>query len=143
MVASSPPAPSGAPVSRAGTSHGRASNSGCVLVVDDEADIRETLREAVEMVGCTALLAANGADALRVLSERMPCLMILDLIMPVMTGEELLEVLRSEPALAHLPVVISTSAPQRAPAGVPVLPKPIDLRAFWDWIRQNCQCGAS
>ena len=115
----------------------------CVLVVDDEADTRETLREAVEMVGCTAVLAANGADALRLLRERKPCLMVLDLIMPVMTGEELLDILRQQSALAHLPVLISTSAPQRAPAGIPVLPKPIDLAAFWAWIRQNCHCNAS
>jgi CheY-like chemotaxis protein len=120
-----------------------ARRTSCVLVVDDEADIRETLREAVEMVGCTAVLAANGADALRLLNEQKPCLMILDLIMPVMTGEELLEILRKEPALAQLRVVISTSAPQRAPAGIPVLPKPIDLAAFWAWIRQNCQCDAA
>jgi CheY-like chemotaxis protein len=119
------------------------SQGACVLVVDDEADIRETLREAVEMVGCTAVLAANGADALKVLRDSPPCLMILDLIMPVMTGEELLEIVRQQPALAQLPVLISTSAPQRAPAGVPVLPKPIDLGAFWAWIRQNCQCGAA
>lgn len=115
----------------------------CVLVVDDEADIRETLREAVEMVGCTAVLAANGADALKLLRESTPCLMILDLIMPVMTGEELLEIVRQQPALAELPVLISTSAPQRAPAGIPVLPKPIDLGAFWAWIRRNCHCGAA
>jgi len=115
----------------------------CVLVVDDEADTRETLRKAVEMVGCTALLAANGADALRLLRERKPCLMILDLLMPVMTGEELLDILREQSALAQLPVLISTSAPQRAPAGIPVLPKPIDLAAFWAWIRQNCHCNAA
>jgi CheY-like chemotaxis protein len=116
---------------------------GCVLVVDDDADIRETLREAVEMVGCTALLATDGRDALRVLGEHRPCLVILDLLMPVMTGQELLEEMRLVPDLAQLPVLISTSAPRRAPAGVPVLPKPIDLRAFWAWIRQNCECGAA
>ena len=117
-------------------------NAPCVLVVDDEADTRESLREAVEMAGCTAMLAANGADALKLLRERRPCLMILDLNMPVMTGEELLAILHEQPLLAQLPVVISTSAPQRAPAGIPVLPKPIDLAAFWAWIRQNCRCGA-
>jgi two-component system, chemotaxis family, chemotaxis protein CheY len=116
---------------------------GCVLVVDDDADIRETLREAVEMVGCTALLATDGRDALRVLGEHRPCLVILDLLMPVMTGQELLEEMRLVPDLAQLPVLISTSAPRRAPAGVPVLPKPIDLRAFWAWIRQHCECGAA
>jgi len=115
----------------------------CVLVVDDEADIRETLREAVEMLGCTAALAASGADALELLRESRPCLMIVDLVMPVMTGEELLAIVRQQPALAQLPVLISSSAPQRAPAGVPVLPKPIDLGAFWAWIRQNCHCGSA
>jgi len=69
--------------------------------------------------------------------------MILDLNMPVMTGEELLAVLHGQPSLAQLPVIISTSAPQRAPAGIPVLPKPIDLAAFWAWIRQNCRCGTA
>jgi CheY-like chemotaxis protein len=137
MTASHASSKSGAPGSPA--SNGEA----CVLVVDDEADIRETLREAVEMVGCTAVLAANGADALELLRARTPCLMILDLIMPVMTGEELLAIVRQQPAFAHLPVLISTSAPQRAPAGVPVLPKPIDLGAFWAWIRENCRCGSA
>lgn len=115
----------------------------CVLVVDDDADIRETLREAVEMVGCRALLATDGRDALRVLGEHRPCLIVLDLLMPVMTGQELLEQMRLQPELAQLPVLVSTSAPRRAPAGVPVLPKPIDLRALWAWIRQHCQCGAT
>ena len=120
-----------------------AASKNCILVVDDDEDIRETLREAVEMVGCTALLAKDGSDALRVLGQHRPCLIILDLIMPIMTGEELLQAMRLQPELAQLPVVVSTSAPRRAPAGVPVLAKPIDLRAFWDCIRQNCDCRSA
>jgi CheY-like chemotaxis protein len=112
-----------------------------VLVVDDEEDIRETLREVVEMGGSSAMVAANGADALTLLAERRPCLIILDLLMPVMTGIELLEELRRRPALADLRVVISTSAPERAPAGVPVLTKPVSLHAVWDWMRR-CDCIA-
>jgi two-component system, chemotaxis family, chemotaxis protein CheY len=112
----------------------------CVLVVDDEEDIRETLREAIEMIGCTAIMAANGADALRMLETRRPCLIILDLLMPVMTGQEMLEAMRNEPKLAALPVLLSTSAPQHAPAGVPILPKPINIHAFWDFLRRNCAC---
>lgn len=111
------------------------------MIVDDERDIRETLREAIEMAGCKALLASNGADALAMLAHHRPCVVIVDLSMPVMTGQELLEVLRREPTFATLNVVISTSAPRRAPTGVPVLPKPIDLSAFWDSIRQNCRCA--
>ena len=117
-------------------------NQRSVMIVDDEVDIRETLREAIEMAGCKALLAANGADALELLAQHRPCVIIIDLAMPVMTGQELLEILRREPAFAALRVVVSTSAPRRAPPGVAVLPKPIDLSAFWDAIHQNCRCAA-
>jgi len=117
--------------------------NGCVLVVDDEEDIRETLREVVEMGGCEAIVAANGADGLQLLAKRRPCLIILDLLMPVMSGEEMLEAMRKQPELAALPVVISTSAPERAPAGVPVLRKPLNLQALWDLMRLNCTCGGT
>jgi CheY-like chemotaxis protein len=112
----------------------------CVLVVDDEEGIRETLREVVDMAGCSALVAANGAEALKLLERRRPCLIILDLLMPVMSGNEMLEAMKKQPALASLPVLISTSAPSRAPAGVPVVPKPIDIEVVWDWMRRTCNC---
>jgi CheY-like chemotaxis protein len=112
----------------------------CVLIVDDEEDIRETLREAIEMAGCTAITASNGADALKVLETRRPCLIVLDLLMPVMTGIEMIEVMRKQPALAAVPVLVSSSVPNRAPAGVPVLPKPIDIDKFWARVKDSCDC---
>jgi CheY-like chemotaxis protein len=111
-----------------------------VLVVDDEEDTREALREVVEMVGCSAILVANGQEALDALAGFRPCLIILDLLMPVMTGAELLDAMRRDPILADLPVVISTSAPSRAPPGVPVIPKPIDLATLWMWLEKTCHC---
>ena len=60
--------------------------------------------------------------------------------MPVMTGHELLEAIRIRPELVDVPVLVSTSAPDRAPAGVPVLAKPIDLFQLWGWMRRNCTC---
>jgi CheY-like chemotaxis protein len=96
---------------------------GGVLIVDDDELIRETLCELVEMVGCSAMVAANGREALKVMTECRPCLVIVDLLMPVMTGNELLEVMRRDPVLADVPVVVSTSAPDRAPPGVPHHPK--------------------
>lgn len=113
----------------------------CVLVVDDEEGIRETLVEVIEMIGCSAISASDGAQALKMLGQRRPCLVILDLLMPVMTGMELLEAMRKDPALATIPVLISTSAPHRAPAGVPVLTKPFDIDAIWGWIRRSCRCS--
>jgi DNA-binding response OmpR family regulator len=115
---------------------------GCVLVVDDQEDIRETLREVIEMAGCQTLSAANGAEALELLEHHRPCLIVLDLLMPVMSGHEVLDTLRSRPDLATLPVVVSTSAPHLVPRGVPVLPKPIEITGLWNWMRRTCRCAA-
>jgi CheY-like chemotaxis protein len=113
---------------------------GVVLIVDDDELIRDTLREVVEMAGCSVLEAANGKEALNVMAKHRPCLVILDLLMPVMSGNQLLEVMRREPALAEVPVVISTSAPDLAPPGVPVIRKPVDIDVVIDWIRRTCHC---
>jgi len=115
--------------------------AGCVLVVDDDEGIRETLCELVELAGCSARGAANGAEALKMLTDGLPCLVILDLIMPVMTGLEFLDALRKDPCFASVPVVISTSAPERAPAGVPVIPKPIDIDSVIHWMKRTCACA--
>ena len=72
---------------------------------------------------------------------RRPCLIILYLMMPVMNGETFLEQVKKEPALATVPVLISTSAPSRAPKGFPVIPKPIDIDVVWDWMRRTCRCA--
>jgi CheY-like chemotaxis protein len=114
----------------------------CVLIVDDEEGAREVMRELVEMAGCSAIVAANGAEAMQVLTSVRPCLVVLDLLMPVMTGEEVLSAMRRQPSLASIPVLVSTSAPSRAPSGVPVMAKPIDIQAFWNWMRGYCRCAA-
>jgi CheY-like chemotaxis protein len=119
----------------------RDGHRGCVLIVDDQEDVRESLRDVVEMVGCRALMAASGEEALALMAGCRPCLVLLDLLMPGMTGAELLEAMRRDPALAALPVLMSTSAPERAPRGVPVLAKPIDVEALCGWMRRSCQCA--
>jgi CheY-like chemotaxis protein len=116
-------------------------SASCVLVVDDDDGIRETLCELVEMAGCSARGAANGVEALKMLADGLPCLVILDLLMPVMGGQELLEAMRRDPSLAAVPVVISTSAPDRAPPGVPVIPKPIDINRMVQWMKSTCDCA--
>jgi CheY-like chemotaxis protein len=99
-----------------------------VLVVDDEPDIRESLRDALEDEGYDVVTAANGREALTVLPGLpRPLAMILDIIMPVMSGAELYTALQADPLLASIPVVVSTSDPSRAPAGVLLMRKPIDL----------------
>lgn len=120
---------------------GSAAVEPCVLVVDDEEGVRETLCDLVQLTGCKAVAASNGAEALTLLRTWRPCLIILDLLMPVMSGQEMLAAMQDRPELASLPVVISTSAPSRAPKGIPVVAKPIDVQVMWDWIRRTCQCA--
>jgi CheY-like chemotaxis protein len=99
-----------------------------VLVVDDEADIRESLRDALGDEGYSVMLASNGKEALALLPKvPRPCAIILDLIMPVMSGMEFYEAMRAVPQPADIPVLISTSDPSRAPNRVPVMRKPINL----------------
>jgi CheY-like chemotaxis protein len=114
--------------------------SSCVLVVDDEPGIRDSLVDVIEALGCSAITAANGLEALATLQKHRPCLIILDLLMPELSGLELLEEMRKQPELAAVPVVISTSAPHLAPRDLPVLPKPIDIKRTWEYVRRSCHC---
>ena len=81
---------------------------GCVLVVDDDADIRESVSDVLTDEGYRVEQASNGAEALVKLAdrERPPCLVFLDMMMPVMSGGELLAALARGDRLKNLPVVV-------------------------------------
>ena len=103
-------------------------NQKTVLVVDDEADIRESLKDALGDEGYLVFVAANGKEALQLLPGlSRPCAVILDIIMPVMSGTDFYQAMRATPTLADIPVLVSTSDPSRAPSRVRVMKKPINL----------------
>jgi CheY-like chemotaxis protein len=109
-----------------------------VLVVDDDPDIRDTLRDVIEAEGFTVACASNGREALALLGVGLrPALVVLDLMMPTMTGWELLAALRADRALVDLPVAVMSAAGERAaPAGATwFLRKPIDLDALLELLR--------
>jgi CheY-like chemotaxis protein len=111
-----------------------------VLVVEDEADLREMMREALELNGFAVVTAHDGRDALEAIAriERL-CLVLLDLLMPGMNGVEFFEKMRRRPELAHVPVVVHSSAPLLAPAGVTrVLQKPLELERLLSVVREYC-----
>jgi len=101
-----------------------------VLIVDDDPDCAEALSDTLQDVGYQASTAASAMDALRYLkSERRPSVIILDLLMPGMTGEEFLEQRQADPLLAEIPVIVLSATPPSWPAGdgrIPVLRKPVD-----------------
>jgi CheY-like chemotaxis protein len=99
-----------------------------ILIVDDDLDIRETLRDAFEHQGYAVAVAGNGKEALDLLAcPPRPSAVILDLIMPVMSGQELYAAMQADPTLSRIPIVVSTSDASRAPSGVLIMRKPIDL----------------
>jgi CheY-like chemotaxis protein len=109
-----------------------------VLVVDDDPDIRETLREVIEAEGFAVVCAANGRAALEALDMGLrPSLIVLDLMMPAMSGWELLAAIRAERSLADLPVAVISAAGGRAmPQGATCfLRKPIDLDTLIELVR--------
>ena len=82
-----------------------------ILVADDEPMIREALKTILETEGYDVCEAVNGIDACEAVSRNLPDLVLLDVMMPVMDGFEVLKVLRNNPDTSNLPVVMLTSTP--------------------------------
>jgi DNA-binding response OmpR family regulator len=89
-----------------------------VLVAEDERDVAELIRYTLAREGFDVILASNGADALRLVRENLPDLVLLDLMLPQVNGWELCRRLKQDPATRALPVIIVTA---RAEEGDKVL----------------------
>ena len=99
------------------------------LIVEDEKPIATLLRVLLEREGIDCDTAVNGADALAKLHRSKPDVMLLDLIMPVMSGEELLKAIHAEPDLKDIPVVVVSTSDTIAGfehCGYPLLHKPFN-----------------
>ncbi|MEM6958173.1 MAG: response regulator, partial [Myxococcota bacterium] len=80
--------------------------SATILVVDDEKNIRRTLRMVLEGAGFEVLDVGTGEDGLKTLKEEEVDLVILDIRLPKMSGIEVLEKVRADSALRNLPVLM-------------------------------------
>lgn len=110
-----------------------------ILLVEDEPDIREALTELLEMEGYSTVASANGQEALEQLHRmKPPCLILLDVMMPVMDGYAFMAHLRDEQPLADIPVVV-TSASHHPPAGARAyMAKPFDMARLLAVVKQFC-----
>ncbi len=99
-----------------------------VLVVDDDPDIRAALEDVLSASGYEVAVARNGQDALERLRASPFDLVLLDLMMPVMTGWEFRDEQLRDPAVASVPVIVISAARSPAPIQASAyLPKPFDL----------------
>src|SRR5688500_1810144 len=115
---------------------------GCpVLVVDDDLDIRDAMADALETAGYPVVAADNGEAALARMREQKPCVVVLDLMMPVLDGWQLVERMREDPELKDIPIcVLSAMASQPPPGMQCVLGKPVQLLRLLTAVRRYCDC---
>ena len=99
-----------------------------ILVVDDEADQRFLLRRIFERAGHEVTEACDGAAALRAVGESLPDLVVTDMMMPVMSGAELIRRLRGDPATSHIPVLAASGDSDLAGEADAAVAKPYPWR---------------
>ncbi len=118
--------------------------SECVLIVDDDGGIRGVLSEILQDEGHLVESAGNGQEALRKLeSSTRPCLILLDLMMPVMNGWEFMSRRTELDGLANIPVVVISADANVGEKASSIgasdyLQKPIDLDRLLDTVARYC-----
>jgi CheY-like chemotaxis protein len=113
-----------------------------ILIVDDEFGIVEALASLLEDEGYRVVTAANGEDGLARLRKEQPNLVLIDLMMPIIDGQEMLRIMRSTPTHASIPVIVMSAAPkstavlksEKAREISAFLRKPFDLQTLLDTI---------
>lgn len=104
---------------------------GRVLVVEDDKDVRAELRHVLEDEGFFVVEAADGKQALDILRSSAPpsiSLIVLDLVMPYMSGWELVDFLRGDPKFSVIPILVTS--------GVPVHGDASGIGATMSWLRK-------
>ena len=113
-----------------------------ILVVEDNDDVREMMAVTLELEGHEVSTAANGRDALNQLrAGHRPCVILLDLMMPVMNGWEFRQAMENDPSLKSVPVVIVSAATAELIHGAQAaayLPKPLDIEELLHVVGGFC-----
>src|SRR5689334_21973008 len=115
-----------------------------VLVVDDDPEVRDLVDMLLERAGYDRALAESGEEAVSLLEQRAPSLIVLDLTMPGMDGWSVAALVRKHQKTAHIPILVMTGLPQsvetaawRAGATGFCL-KPIDAKRFVKEVKRLC-----
>jgi CheY-like chemotaxis protein len=115
-----------------------------ILIVDDDPSIRFMVRLIVERAGHELVEAQHGAAAIARLAETLPDLILTDMMMPVMDGEELIQRLRANPETASLPILVISGNPdarQAATGADAVLGKPFAPSRLVEMVTELLAAG--
>lgn len=110
-----------------------------VLVVDDDLEWIEVMREILEDEGHVVMTAANGLEALSVARQQRPDLVLLDLAMPLMDGRAFLEELRRDASLRDIDVVVLSGADDWENVDRDAVRKPLRLRTLLGLLERAAQ----
>jgi CheY-like chemotaxis protein len=118
---------------------------GAVLIIDDDRETLAVLQEILEDVGTEVLCASSVAEAFQQLAaaDPLPCLILLDLMMPERNGWDFRAAQQDEPRLARIPVVVMTASgvERESIFAAGFLRKPLDLGEILAVVRQHCGEG--
>lgn len=116
-----------------------------ILIIEDSMDIQLVLKQLFDMEGYDVECVANGQDALILLNrtDRLPDLIFLDLMMPVMDGFEFRSEQMKDARLAQIPVVVMSadgnlSAKRGRLSGAEAIKKPVDMDVLLEMTRRYC-----
>ena len=115
-----------------------------IVVIEDDTDLRETMKDLLEIKGFSVTTASNGKEGLEVIERNgKPCLILLDLMMPEMNGWEFLETLqRDQPALlAQTPVAVISAAADMSDVsqyGCSQFKKPVSVDRLYQLAQAHC-----
>jgi CheY-like chemotaxis protein len=119
--------------------------TGLVLVIEDHDDTRHMVEEYLTWEGVRVVAAENGLTGLAALQQHRPCVVLLDLTMPVMDGWQFRNEQQrlDDAALAGTPVIVLSALPDAAQHAETlradaVIPKPIDFDRMIDVVRTYC-----
>ena len=120
--------------------------SGPVLLVEDDPELRLLLETVLTLENVRVVVAKNGAEAFNLARAHRPSLILLDLMMPVMSGEEFRKAQLANAEIRDIPVLV-ISAHHQAPLAARrmraagCLTKPLDLELFCAEVRKRCAAG--
>jgi len=123
-----------------------------IMLIDDEEDVLEFLKTALEDNGYSPLIAGNANDGLSIIREQMPDLVCLDILMPGESGISLFQKLRVDPELKKIPVILNSGLSftrdlknidylkledgRTIPKPDGFIEKPVNIEKFVDLVRE-------
>jgi CheY-like chemotaxis protein len=121
---------------------GQTTSHNCVLIVEDDPDIREITKLYLRMAGRKALTAENGQEAIELLEKgEKPCLILLDLMMPVMDGWTFAEALSHNAKFNDIPIIVATAFADDADTvknARIILKKPVSIGQLKSLVEKYC-----